>query len=85
MQLSEQITEIIKQRLRQMHLNNADFAALMGSSPPMVTKWLEGKHNFTLDTLDRMQDVLGINFFDANIAKNNIPCVPCITKNVTPV
>ena len=36
------------------------FANKIGQSPSVITKWLSGSHNFTLDTLTDIQRVLGI-------------------------
>lgn len=36
------------------------FAEMMGRSPSEVTKWLSGKHNFTIDLLSEISEVLGV-------------------------
>ena len=38
--------------------------ALDLKSPSLVSKWLSGTHNFTIDTLVDIQRVLGIQFFN---------------------
>lgn len=85
MTMSARITEIITRRLKRMGLNKKDFAILAGVSPPVVTNWLSGNHNFTVDTLERIENILRISFFDINIGEKIIPCSPCILKNITPV
>ena len=45
--LSAKIQEMIKKK----NLNNSSFAVLMGVQPSIITRWLKGSHNFTLDTL----------------------------------
>jgi transcriptional regulator with XRE-family HTH domain len=41
--------------------------ALHLKSPSLVSKWLSGTHNFTVDTLIDIQRVLGINLLNAEI------------------
>ncbi|UPK72588.1 multiprotein-bridging factor 1 family protein [Chitinophaga filiformis] len=36
-------------------------------SPSLVSKWLSGTHNFTMDTLVDIQRVLGIRLLDADM------------------
>lgn len=44
---------------------NLDLAgALNLKSPSLVSKWLSGTHNFTIDTLTDIQRVLGIRLLD---------------------
>ena len=37
-----------------------EFAQQMGKKPPEISRWLSGCHNFTTDTLWKIEDVLGI-------------------------
>lgn len=41
--------------------------ALNLKSPSLVSKWLSGTHNFTIDTLVDIQQVLGIQLLDVEI------------------
>jgi transcriptional regulator with XRE-family HTH domain len=43
--------------------------ALHLKSPSLVSKWLSGTHNFTVDTLIDIQRVLSINLLNAEIDK----------------
>lgn len=38
----------------------SEFASLVGKQPSEVTKWLSGTHNFTIDTLAEICNVLNI-------------------------
>lgn len=38
-----------------------EFAEEMGCGASMVTRWLSGSHNFTIDTLSEIEVVLGIS------------------------
>ncbi|MBS1690110.1 MAG: helix-turn-helix transcriptional regulator [Bacteroidetes bacterium] len=54
--LSKKIESAIKER----HFNRQQFANLMGVQPSIITKWLSGSHNFTVETLFEIEDRLGI-------------------------
>ncbi len=41
----------IEALLKNKGISKSEFAALMGKSPSEISKWLSGKHNFTIDTL----------------------------------
>ena len=52
---AEQIEEAMKAR----GLGRKQFADLMHRNPSEVTKWLSGKHNFTIALLQEISNVLG--------------------------
>jgi transcriptional regulator with XRE-family HTH domain len=77
-ELSMLIALRIKARLRQLRWNQGDFAEAAQVQGSEVSKWLTGHHNFTLKTLDHIQRVLRISFFNFdNPCDNSIPCTPC--------
>lgn len=45
-------------------------AELMGKSISLVSRWLSGTHNFTVDTLVDIQRILGINLLDVEEYKD---------------
>lgn len=51
--------EQIMDALTKHRLSRKQFADLMGRSPSEVTKWLSGKHNFTIALLQEISEVLG--------------------------
>lgn len=53
---AEQIEEAMKTR----GLGRKQFADLMHRNPSEVTKWLSGKHNFTIALLQEISNVLGV-------------------------
>lgn len=50
--------EQIKKALEDRGLSNKQFAELMGRNPSEVSKWLSGKHNFTIALLQEISEVL---------------------------
>ncbi len=41
-------------------IGKKQLAEMMGQSPSVITKWLSGGHNFTVDTLTDIQRILGV-------------------------
>lgn len=58
------LAEKIKQKLKDDKMKIGVFAEKLGKKPPEVSKWLSGNHNFTLDTLSEIEEVLGINLIN---------------------
>jgi ribosome-binding protein aMBF1 (putative translation factor) len=50
----------IYEALQAQKMTNRTFAERLNISPPLVTKWLSGQHNFTVDTLVKIERILGI-------------------------
>jgi Helix-turn-helix. len=46
--------------MRTKGISKKQLADMMGKSPSEVTRWLSGDHNFTLDILARLSNVLGM-------------------------
>ena len=46
-------------------LSKSQFARKMGKSPSEITKWLSGTHNFTIDSLQEISAVLGVEITSA--------------------
>ena len=53
-------------------------------SPSLVSKWLSGTHNFTIDTLVDIQRVLGIRLLDVASATTKPPLNVNVTVAVAP-
>lgn len=49
----------IEEALKKRGLSKKQFADLMGRNPSEVTKWLSGRHNFTIALLQEISDALG--------------------------
>jgi transcriptional regulator with XRE-family HTH domain len=50
----------IHEALQAQKIGNRAFAERLNVSPSLVTKWLSGQHNFTVDTLVKIERVLDI-------------------------
>lgn len=60
------IARQISQAMEEKGISRSQLAKLMGKTPPYVTRWLSGKHNFTSDTLAELSRVLGVNITGVN-------------------
>lgn len=60
-ELSFGIAERICEILRERSLTQKDFARLLNKRESEISKWLTGRHNFTTQTIARIQTVLGCN------------------------
>lgn len=81
MKSSQIIAERIIKRLAELKWRRKDLAVRMGVAASVVTQWTSGSHNFTLETLDKIGEILGINLFTGNTAPEAAPCRPCEYKS----
>ncbi len=51
----------ISETLKQKHISQKEFANMMGKSDTVVSEWLSGDRNFTIDTLTDISVALGVN------------------------
>lgn len=62
-----------------------DLANALGlKSPSLVSKWLSGTHNFTIDTLVDIQRVLGINLLNVEADQPTVKLAVNFTVTVKP-
>lgn len=61
MDWSFDISDRIDTELKKRGMTQKDFAHLMGRSEAEVSRWLMGRHNFTLATLAKISTVLGVD------------------------
>ena len=54
--LACRIDDLIKEK----GYNNTQFANKLNKQPSVITKWLSGTHNFTMETLDEIAYFLGV-------------------------
>lgn len=57
---SQKIAFDILQALRAQKKTQRDLAREINVSPQQVNKWVKGRENFTLETIDRLEKALGI-------------------------
>lgn len=60
MQKGQLLAKKIEMAVKQKGHNRQQFASLMSVQPSVVTKWLSGNHNFTVETLFEIEYKLGI-------------------------
>lgn len=53
--------------MKRCGYNQNQFACLMKKSPTVISEWLSGDRNFTIDTLVDIEDALGIRLLDVSI------------------
>lgn len=61
--MSQDIALSIHRHLRISGMTQKEFAEKMGVSPAYVGKLLKGQENLTLETIWKIQQLLGITFF----------------------
>lgn len=59
LELSFGIAERISDILKSKGLTQKDFARLLGKRESEISKWMTGRHNFTTQTIARIESVLG--------------------------
>lgn len=73
------LAEKIKARLVFLRISRKKFSEIMNIHQSMVTKWLSGNQNFTMDTLTDIGLALNIQLIDLEIDETYycLPCAPC--------
>ena len=57
--LSFLIVDRIHAILEERGLKQKDLANMLGKKESEISKWMRGTHNFTIDTISSIEDVLG--------------------------
>jgi ribosome-binding protein aMBF1 (putative translation factor) len=55
----------IFEAMQAKSLNKSALAEKLNVSPSLITKWLSGQHNFTVDTLVKIERILHIELLSA--------------------
>lgn len=58
--IAERISEILKIK----GLTQKEFAHMLNKRESEISKWLTGRHNFTTNTIARIETVLGVNIIN---------------------
>jgi transcriptional regulator with XRE-family HTH domain len=61
---SQQIALEVLEHLEENGFSQKYFAAQMGVSAQVVSKWLKGGENFTLETISKLEAVLGFDLIE---------------------
>ena len=70
------IAQLLKEILKRKGMSQLDFALRLKRNPSLISQWLNGKHNFTLDSLSDACEVLGLSlseFFHPKEEENPAP------------
>jgi transcriptional regulator with XRE-family HTH domain len=54
----------IANAIKAKGLKKSEFAEILGKQPSEISKWISGTHNFTVDTLIDIEQVLSIQLLD---------------------
>lgn len=57
----------IADAMKAQHLNQKQFAKLMGRTESEISDWLSGDRNFTIDTLFDIGQALGVSFLSTTL------------------
>ena len=57
----------IEKAMKKCGYNQEQFARLMKKSPTVISEWLSGDRNFTIDTLVEIEEALGIRLIDDSV------------------
>lgn len=69
--MSMSVSDAIAHILSKRHLSQKDFAKMMGKTETEVSRWLAGRHNFTLATLAKISTTLNEDFIQIIDCKTN--------------
>jgi hypothetical protein len=69
---NELLAKKIEDRIKDLQLSRQQFAYMMQVQPSSVTKWLSGKHNFTLQTIYEIERVLGLPLMNLSTGQRKI-------------
>src|SRR5581483_9490414 len=58
--------------MKAIGMTQTQFAESMGKPISLISRWMSGTHNFTIDTLIDIQRVLGISLLDVGTAKSQV-------------
>ena len=76
----------ISERMKQLNWKKLDLLySVEKNNPSIITKWLSGTHNFTVETLFEIEAVLGITLIDlcsTNLTNHNLKSFEPKQENV---
>lgn len=63
----------LKDAMRERGIGNSELARSMGKNNSVITRWLSGTQNFTLDTISDIECALGIRLLNSQVIKSAPP------------
>jgi len=60
---SQKIALKVLSTLKEQSLSQKDLAERMQVSPQIINRWVKGQENFTLETIGKLENALGIQIF----------------------
>lgn len=60
------LTEAILDILEEKGMSQKDLADRLGKSESEISKWMKGVHNFTLETISKIEEALGQDIFNTH-------------------
>lgn len=57
--------------LEDKKLTQRDFSRLMGKNEAEISRWMQGTHNFTINTIRKIEKALGTSIFEV-VKKQNV-------------
>lgn len=73
----------IEDAIQAKDWKHADLLKALGKkNPSIITRWLSGTHNFTIDTLIHLEEVLEIELINLNETEKNTQIIAQTTREV---
>jgi len=73
----------IHEYMKEAGMNNIELARQLSKNPSVITTWLSGTHNFTIDTLTEIACALNVTLVDLHFSKQEVINEPAeITFNI---
>jgi transcriptional regulator with XRE-family HTH domain len=72
MAIATQINFVLKKK----NISQRAFAALLGKKESEISKWLSGNHNFTTNTIGKIQRALGENIINVPLYTKKVKFIP---------
>lgn len=75
------LANVIESKMKERGMSRIEFAEAMKVQPSTVTKWLKGGHNFTIETLFNIENVLQFAILNLNSTDHTSAWAWHIKKN----
>jgi transcriptional regulator with XRE-family HTH domain len=79
---SQAIAIEILDYLHHNKVTQKEFASQLGVSPQLINKWLKGSENFTLETIEKIERVLGFDLIELPGCEESTPIQKFLPKEL---